>query len=264
MGDVFTLRQRHRDWYQRLALKAEVDWISDRQLEWIARLERELPNFREALEFSLSEHGEDAAAAGLRTAAALYQFWTFRGMFWEGRSWLDRVINHSGVQPPLERLKALCVESCLAASLEDFQSAAVLLAEGRILARQPFAHSVTPAIEGRIEYTAGFLAIMRGDAAAACDSLVQAVEMLRSNGPDDILVSALAVSGWAYEVRGDMTRSAECYGQVVSIAEARGELLFRSTALRGLGVVAWRRNERDRARQLLEQALRVSAGRTAR
>ncbi|MEV6661508.1 protein kinase domain-containing protein [Nocardia fluminea] len=258
-GEDKGLRRRHRDWYQRLALDAEAEWISDRQLDWIARLERELPNFREALEFSLSEDGEDAAAAGLRTAAALFQFWAFRGMFGEARSWLDRVIDHSGPQPPSERVKALCVGACMAAALEDFESARVLLEQGRILARQAFAHAVTPAIEGRIEHTAGFLAIMRGDAAAACDSLIQAVEMLRSHGPCDILVSALAGTGWAYEMRGDMARSAECYGQVVAITEARGELLYRLIALRGSGVVAWRRNERDRARQLLEHALRVSA-----
>jgi non-specific serine/threonine protein kinase len=55
-----------------LALDAEAEWISTRQLDWIARLKREQPNLREALEFSL----DDDPVAGLRAAAALYWFWS--------------------------------------------------------------------------------------------------------------------------------------------------------------------------------------------
>ena len=45
------LRRRHRDWCERLAVEAEAEWISSRQLALISRLAREQPNFREALEF---------------------------------------------------------------------------------------------------------------------------------------------------------------------------------------------------------------------
>ncbi|WP_063131737.1 zinc-binding dehydrogenase [Nocardia fusca] len=49
----------------------EAEWISDRQPRWIARLERELPNLREALDYCLAEDTEQVAAAGLRTIGAL-------------------------------------------------------------------------------------------------------------------------------------------------------------------------------------------------
>ena len=61
------MRRRHRDWYEAMALDAETEWVSARQLDWIARLDREQPNLREALEFGI----DDDPAAGLRTAAAL-------------------------------------------------------------------------------------------------------------------------------------------------------------------------------------------------
>ncbi|WP_204164894.1 hypothetical protein [Rhodococcus oxybenzonivorans] len=54
------LRRRHHDWYQRLVVEAETEWISAYQLEWITRLERENSNLREALEFRLA--GDDDAA----------------------------------------------------------------------------------------------------------------------------------------------------------------------------------------------------------
>ena len=55
------LRRRHADWYRRLARDAFDGWFSPRQLDWLARIQREMPNIREALEFSLSEDGGGSA-----------------------------------------------------------------------------------------------------------------------------------------------------------------------------------------------------------
>lgn len=55
-----------------------------------------------------------------------------------------------------------------------------------------------------------------------------------------------------------MTRATEHYRRLLSITEAQGELLYRSAALRGLGVSAWLQGERDRAQRLLEAALRIN------
>ncbi|MBM4481400.1 hypothetical protein GS444_21725 [Rhodococcus hoagii] len=78
-GDV-NLRLRFRDWYTRMALDAEADWISPRQLDWSDRLRGELPNLREAFDFAIAENDGSA----LPLAAALYPFWIARGLFAEG------------------------------------------------------------------------------------------------------------------------------------------------------------------------------------
>ncbi|MGW5686774.1 hypothetical protein [Nonomuraea sp. NPDC003754] len=61
------LRRRHRDHYQRMAAEAADRWCGEQEIEWPARLRRELPNFQEALNFSLSCPGE---GGGRPTAAA--------------------------------------------------------------------------------------------------------------------------------------------------------------------------------------------------
>ncbi|MBY8864037.1 protein kinase [Nocardia sp. CA2R105] len=253
-GEDTELRRRHRDWYQKLALESEAGWISHRQLEWIARLERELPNLREALEFCLYEDTEEAARAGLRTIAAMLDFWVFDGLHGEGRGWLNRALALPKARSVPERVKALCGGTELAAAQGDFHSGALLLAEARGLVGQ----SPTPAIEGQIAYTSGFLALARGDAPNACTSVERAVEKLSSDQTGALYVGALAVLGWAYELRGDMTRASEYCDRVLSITKARGEYLYRSGALRGLGVAAWHQGELDRAEQLLEESLRVN------
>ncbi|WP_040700061.1 protein kinase domain-containing protein [Nocardia vinacea] len=253
-GEYDDLRRRHREWYQQLALNAEAEWISDRQPDWIARLEREQPNLREALETCLSEETEEAARAGLNTAAALYEFWTFRGLFGEGRYWIDRVLAHSRTQLTPDRVRALCVGSQLAAEQGDFEGAAKLLNEGRALSEQ----TPTAAADAHLDYSAGVLALVRGESATASSSFERALEVLTSDKATDFHVSTLTLLGLAYEMRGDMTRATERYREVVSITEARGELLFRSVALRGIALAAWQQDERSRTQQQLLEALRLN------
>ncbi|WP_330254184.1 protein kinase [Nocardia sp. NBC_00565] len=253
-GEDTELRRRHRDLYQQLALDAQAGWISDRQSYWIARLERELPNLRDALESCLSEDTDEAAKAGLRTAAALHEFWVLRGMYGEGRTWLDRVLAHPGAQSIPDRISALRAACEVAAPQGDFQAAAALLEEGRLLAEQ----ASTPAIQGQLAYAAGIIALASGAAADASAALERAVELLGSNQTAELYISALTILAWSYELRGQMPRATEQYRRVLSITEAQGELLYRSAALRGLGVSAWLQGERDRAQRLLEAALRIN------
>ncbi|WP_433622167.1 protein kinase domain-containing protein [Nocardia sp. CA-120079] len=250
-GEDNDLRRRHRDWYHALVLAAEAGWISDQQPEWIDRLACELPNLREAVEACRSV---DAAETGLRIAAGLYQFWSFRGLYGEARSWLNNVLGHAKAASAPDRVRALCVGCEMAAAQGDFDAAAVLFAEARVIAdRAP-----TPAIQAQITYTTGFFALARGEVTDALAFLARAVEMLGSNKTAASYISAVTILAWAYELCGDTTRASEYYRKVASITEERGELLYRSVALRGMAVGAWREGAGDRARRLLEQALRVN------
>ncbi|NKS55873.1 hypothetical protein GS500_25545 [Rhodococcus hoagii] len=95
-GDV-NLRLRFRDWYTRMALDAEADWISPRQLDWSDRLRGELPNLREAFDFAIAENDGSA----LPLAAALYPFWIARGLFAEGRAGsIAHSTKPTGNRPP--------------------------------------------------------------------------------------------------------------------------------------------------------------------
>ncbi|MGW5113317.1 protein kinase domain-containing protein [Nocardia sp. NPDC004123] len=253
-GEITELRRRHRDWYLQLAMDADAGWISDRQLDWIARLDRDQPNVRAALEACLADDTEEAAEAGLRGAAVLFEFWNWRSLYSEGRFWIDRVLAHPRAQSaPGCCADALRVGCQLASGQADFESAAAFLEEARVLAER----APTSLIQAKINYAAGILALTSGapDASAAIE---RAVELLCSSRTGSLYISALTVLGWAYELRGDTTRAIEYYRRTITLTEACGETLYRSLALRGMGVAVWHRGERDGAQQLLEGALRVA------
>ncbi|MFE3798838.1 hypothetical protein KHQ06_26340 [Nocardia tengchongensis] len=125
-------RRRHRDWCVRLALQVEAEWIGPHQLQWVAQLERELPNLRNALEFSLSESGETA----LRIVTALYMFWTLRGRLSEGRRWYERALTHSTDAQPLDRAKARRGAATMAVLQGDLPAVAEHVAQLEALAEQ--------------------------------------------------------------------------------------------------------------------------------
>ena len=72
-GQVTAYRRRHRDWCEHLAGQANAEWVSGRQTRWLARLNRDHQNLQAALEFCLTEPGEEEAALRIlaRGAAVL-------------------------------------------------------------------------------------------------------------------------------------------------------------------------------------------------
>ncbi|WP_213571340.1 protein kinase [Rhodococcus sp. USK13] len=255
-GEDSALRRRHRDWYEALALDAEAEWISARQLDWITRLKREQPNLREALEFCV----DNDPAAGLRTAAALFWFWTSQGGYGEeGRRWLDRLLAHDPREPTVDRIKALFSDSVLADVQGDLQSGAALVAQARALTAQ----TSDPVMLGLVAYADGMLALYSGDHARACSQLETARAKFRERGarthePGILETTILHPLGLAYGLHGSTKKAIECHERVLAILEESGETSYRSHSLWALGIAVWRKGDTDRAVRLLEQSLKLT------
>lgn len=246
-GDDPEMRRRHQDWYQRLVRDAAAEWFSSRQLDWNHRLECELPNLREALEFALSGPGEE----GLKMVSALHPFWLSRGMLREGRRWLDRALSDNPREPTLERFKALYGATEFAELQGEPQVGAALAAEARALAEQiddPRAHSM-------VAYNDGWVALMRNDFDRTCTSLEAAID---SDGDPVVKANALLLLGWTHELSGDPAKALEWHQKALALAESHGESVFRSYALRAIGIMRWRLGEPDPATQMLREGIRVA------
>ena len=253
-GEESNVRARHRDWYQRLAVQADADWIGARQPQWLARLEREQPNLREALEFCVADDTPESGEAGLRTVAGLWLFWSFRGLYGEGRRWIERVLSHPGAQSAPGRARALYIGTVMAAIQQDFPAAENMLALIRALAEQ----DPVPMNQALVASADATLALYRGDPARAAASCERAIAEFAADRNGYLHVTALTTLGWAYAAQGDTRRAIECCEQVRSITESCGESLFRSSTLLALGIAEWQRGQGARARELLEESLRVN------
>jgi len=248
------LRRRHWVWYQRLVLQVEAEWISPRQLEWIARLEREQSNLREALEFCLSEEPDAGAEAGLRMAAALFPFWLCRGLFREGKHWLDRALAHNPEQPTASRVGALYAANVFAGVQGDLRASRALVEEAQALIPQ----ITDPLVRARITHADGLLGLVSGDLPHACTRMEEALKMFGVSGDLSSRVWMLMALGLGYELAGDVPRAIDCHQQVLGISESHGESVYRSYSLWALGVAALQQGHRGQAGELLKQCLQLT------
>jgi len=249
-GEDVVLRRRHRDWYEALALESEAEWISARQLDWIARLKRELPNLREALEFSI----DDDPAAGMRTAAALFMFWGTQGLYNEGRRWYDQLLARHRGPPTLERARVLYCASVMASVQGDLDTGSTLLEEGRTLAAQ----TTDPLIRAFVSAAEGTLGVLSGDLERARSHLDSALAVFSERGDRAFEMDVLISLGTAYGLSGLTEQAIECHERALAITETHGEKVYRAHGLWNLGIVLWQRGDADRAVQLFEESLELS------
>ncbi|MFD4179809.1 protein kinase [Rhodococcus sp. NPDC058514] len=249
-GEYPEMVRRHRDWYERLVLAGEDDWISPRQLDWIARLAREQPNLREALEFCVS----DSPDTGLRIATALLPFWNSHGLISEGRRWLARVLAAQTGGPSVDRVKALYAASALAEVQGDLEAGAALVQEGRALAEM----STDPMVHALVAYADGIQAVFSGELTRACSRLESALETFGAGEDRHLHTGVLNMLGLAHELRGEAERAVDYYEQVLAITKEHGEVVLRSHALWAMGVAVWRQGDADGAVGPLEQSLRLA------
>ncbi|QYB00456.1 protein kinase (plasmid) [Rhodococcus sp. USK10] len=248
------LRRRHRDWYQHLVLQVEAEWISPQQLDWIARLEREQSNLREAMEFCLLEETDTGAEAGLRITAALFRFWFSRGLFREGRHWLDRALVRGPGQPTASRIGSLYAASVFAGVQRDLPASRALVDEAQALIPQ----ITDPLDRARITHADGLLGLVSGDLPRARTCMEEALEVFGARGDLSSRVWMLMILGLVYELQGDVPRAVGCHQQVLGITEAHGESVYRSYSLWALGVAALQQGDRGQAADLLKQCLRLT------
>ncbi|MFG3522052.1 protein kinase [Nocardia nova] len=243
------LHRRHRDWCGRLVLDAENGWIGDQQLDWLARLEREQSNLRAALEFCFSEDREASAEAGLRTAAGLWMFWSFLGLFGEGRRWLDRALANPVRSSVSDCARALHANIVIAAVQGDLRPAADLVRTARVL------------IEAALMFL-GWAYAMRGGTRQAIRCHENLLTITGASGETLFRSTALWGLGVAEWREGQPTRAQELLQEALRLLRSVHSPVVAALGLEGL---AWIVAERDSERAAVlmgaaENLLRPTSG----
>jgi predicted ATPase/class 3 adenylate cyclase/DNA-binding CsgD family transcriptional regulator len=136
-GEMEMARQAHAAYYLTLAEEAARDFRGIQQAIWLERLEREHDNLRAALQWSLepAQAGSNPEVA-LRLCEALEVFWDVRGLYSEGRTFLEQTLAGSeGVTVPL-RARALSAAAGFAFAQSDYDRAEELCQESLVLYRE--------------------------------------------------------------------------------------------------------------------------------
>ncbi|MHC0428693.1 ATP-binding protein [Streptomyces sp. O3] len=252
MGDAARLRRRHRDWYLGLATWCELEWFSPRQAEVAARMDAELPQMREALEYCLTEPAE--TRLGQYLAGTLWFYWAGCGRLSEGRHWLDRCLELDG-ETGRARLKALWVLGYVATLQGDTVGALAALHECRDAAER----SGYPLAVAYAVHRMGCLALVSDDMERAEELLRAALERYRELGElnSNVLMGQVELA-MSLVFQGELAAALALCDEVRRICEEHGERWTRAYALYVLAYAAWTRGEHAEARELLRECVVVN------
>jgi predicted ATPase len=107
-GEEAAIQERYAAHFLARVAQAAVGIRGSEQIRWLDQIEADLDNIR-AVFVWLLEHAEREATARLVTGMG--EYWWHRGDTSEGRSWLERVLEHAERLPPPLRFRTLHYEA---------------------------------------------------------------------------------------------------------------------------------------------------------
>nr|WP_197084929.1 hypothetical protein [Saccharothrix sp. ST-888] len=251
-GDEPRLRRRHRDWHLGLATWGEAEWFGPRQAETAERTGLAHPNLRAALEFCLTEPGEEQLALVL--AGTLWFYWVGSGHLGEGRHWLDRSLALAP-EPTEARAKALWVTGYMATLQGDLASAGPALEECR---RQAVATGDDRALAYAV-HRQGCAALIGDEPARAAVLFEEALWHYNTIGELNCnVLMAMFELGIAHLFQGETETGNLWLDRVRGICEAHGEKWAYAYALFALAYSDWAAGELRTARARARECVRLN------
>jgi predicted ATPase/DNA-binding SARP family transcriptional activator len=246
------VQDAHLDFYRKLALEAEKN-LKDRlqTVTWLGRLDLEHDNLRTALGWSLAG---DSVQKGLQLAGTLGRFWDTRGYLSEGRSWLERLLPKSDMNPSVILANALNVAGNLAMSSGDLSSAHSHLQSSLAIQREL-------GDQRGISLTLNNLAVVtinQGDYATAHKLLEESATIKRTLTDSVGLAHVLNNLGEVERYEGNDEQAIPLYTESLAIRQALDDKEQASTALYNLGSTYLALGKFKQAAQFLEESLTVA------
>jgi len=289
LTDEITLwSRRHAGYFCDLAESGEAFLWSNQQASWFPRFNRELNNFRAALQWCLTEDPQ----IGLRVAAHLWRFWQLRGFLREADHWLSLLLATTTASSQARayalvglgyiarnewdldrasRLSQSGKQACEA--LAD--NAGVLLAEANlgIIARahgeyreamQRFVHVAEAArltgdrrALGSRLWNLGATARAAGDRRIAKLFFDRSLVILRQVQERHALALVLRFMGLLHQDGAEYSKAQVFYRESLKVAQELGDNVGIGAALCGLGDLARSSGNITEAQRLLRSSIRI-------
>lgn len=247
-GEETVIRDRHAEYYLKIAETSEQELISSDQGIWLERLDRDYNNLRTALAWI---QGRPAMAeAGLRMAGALPQFWLIRGYLSEGRSILEELLGmDTGVSLSV-RAKAIYAAGWLAWGQWEHKRAAAFYEESLSLYREV---GDVKGIAWSL-HDLGTVARDQGELPRAKELLEQGLKLFREAGDERGVAWTLHNLGLVARMEGEYARATELYKASLASFRKRADVWGIAWSLHDLGLVATDQGEFQRAASLYEES----------
>jgi non-specific serine/threonine protein kinase len=241
-GEAAALRDRHFQFFQRLALDAEPELLGSHHMDWARRLAADHDNLRAALEWGLARSG--SSDMPLRMVCALWIFWNQRNHFAECRQWVERVLAAAPDAPRSLRARALAGAADCAFLSGDY-SAAAAFSRQTVALDDPELGSDRWTV-AFATFVLGNAAIQLGDFATGGKLIEESAFIARAAGAAHITGLVLIGPMFTARLAGDYQRARRFVDESVALLRPRGKWML-ATALANLCDIALCQADLDQA-----------------
>jgi predicted ATPase/class 3 adenylate cyclase len=225
-GELERTQVAHAHYFLALAEQAEPELHGPNQAMWVARLEQEHDNLREALEWAL-EKGIDEKEAerreiGMRLSAALKEFWLILGYYREARTFLERALALSeGIDTAL-RTRVLRAIASIADCQGDIDRIEVVAQQSLALSRELEDTCGIAESLGSLAAAAWF----RGKIVEAVSLHEEQVRLLRQVGEPGEVAEALFPLAEHVSTHGEYARGQALFEEALALFRQAGNELW--------------------------------------
>ncbi len=225
-GELERTRMAHAHYFLALAEQAEPELHGSNQALWLARLEHEYDNLREALEWAMEKVIDEKAAErreiGMRLGTALREFWLILGHYREARTFLERALMLSEGTRPALRARVLRAIASVADCQGDIDRIEVVAKLSLTLSRD-------------LEDTCGIAeslgslaaaAWLRGKIVEAISLHEEQVRLLRQVGESGEVAQALFPLAEHVSTHGEYARGQTLFEEALSLFRQAGNDLW--------------------------------------
>jgi len=260
-GEVDIIRDRHLEFFMRLAEEAELNHFSSEQLVWFERVETEIDNIRAAMYWSMADaHTKDSKTGawrqetGLRVIGALVWFW-HRSYARETSERLKQMLTMTD-KPTLGRARALYSLGFLYWTVNNFSEARRSLEEALTISRKLDDRLTLARSLGYL----GAVAAAEGDYALTQSLLEESLNVARELGPVGRKAAswALAFLGDVHFAQRDYAGSKKLYEEAVALTKESHEKNMLGLMIRRLGYVALKQFDNTRATEYFKESLKLN------
>ncbi|HEX5943561.1 MAG TPA: tetratricopeptide repeat protein, partial [Anaerolineales bacterium] len=260
-GEADKVRDRHLEFFIRLAEEAELHHFSSEQLLWFARVQTEIDNMRAAMDWSIATVDSQESKSvtwrhetGLRLIGALVWFW-HRNYARETSERLKQMLAMT-VQPTLGRARALYSLGFLHWTVNNFPEARASLGEALTISRK-LDDGLT--LARSLGYL-GAVAAAEGDYTLAHSLLEESLSLARALGTSGRKAAswALALLGDVRFEKGDFSSSKSLYEEAVALTKEAHEKNLLGLMIRRLGYVALKQLDNTQATEYFRESLKLN------
>jgi predicted ATPase/transcriptional regulator with XRE-family HTH domain len=248
-GEGQATQSRHAAYYGALAEQAGTKWYGPEQELWLARLETDRANLREALRWFQATGDVEA---GLKLGIALGRFWVIRGPLTEGRERLGELLAVPGASvTKATRALALMYVAALSQRQGDWDAAMAQYTESLVIRREIGDRRG----QGRALVSLGNVEFLRGHYGDAYRFLEDGLAIAKEIGDQWAISYALEVLGQVALMQGELATARFLLDEALAGARDRGDQSRVLQSQHTLGCVALAAGNYREARALYREAL---------